>query len=545
MTVRQNLRSSLAAALAFVALTAIVTFPQILGFGTSVPFHSDPYFSMWRLGWVAHAIFHAPRALFDANIFYPESHTLAYSDAMLLPGVVLAPLFWAGMNPVAIHNLALFAAFALSGLATFVLARELTGSTAAALVAGVIYAFAPYRFTHYTHLELQMVFWIPLALLMIHKIVSSNDARAGVFLGAAVGFQLLSCIYAGIFLVIYCAAFVPCLLSATGVRKWRSLILQLIVAGVVTTVLISPYARAYLSARNTAGTRSIDEVRLYSASLTNYLSAPQMNRLYGRTAITNPIRADEMNLFPGIAAVVLALVGILGGRSRVRFAYLAALIVAFIMTAGANGFIYPWLFENVPPFRALRSAARFGIFVILSLAVLSAYGVVFLLDRIGHDRRRRMAGSAIGALLIVEYASAPSISPAPKPSKVDAHLAQKPPVVIVELPLTSNRATWGSLDWLYMYQGMSHFQRMINGYSGYAPASYYQMRETMTSFPDDRSMAFLRDRGVDYVVVRAGLYESKQAAALLEQIQKRNDLSLEAMWTAGPEGAEAIFKVRK
>lgn len=76
-------------------------------------------------------------------------------------------------------------------------------------------------------------------------------------------------------------------------------------------------------------------------------------------------------------------------------------------------------------------------------------------------------------------------------------------------------------------------------------ATLDQMRETMTSFPDDRSMAFLRDRGVDYVVVRAGLYEPKQAAALLEQIQRRNDLSLEAMWTAGPEGAEAIFKVRK
>jgi len=104
---KQDLRTSVAAALTFVALTGLVTYPQILSFGTSVPYHSDPYFSMWRLGWVAHAIVHAPRALFEANIFYPEHHTLAYSDAMLLPGVVLAPLFWAGLNPVAIYNLAL------------------------------------------------------------------------------------------------------------------------------------------------------------------------------------------------------------------------------------------------------------------------------------------------------------------------------------------------------------------------------------------------------------------------------------------------------
>ena len=544
MVVKQDLRTSVAAALTFVALTGLVTYPQVLSFGTSVPYHSDPYFSMWRLGWVAHAIVHEPRALFEANIFYPEHHTLAYSDAMLLPGVVLAPLFWAGLNPVAIYNLGLFAAFAMSGLAMFILARQLTGNIAAALVAGVIYAFAPPRFGHYVHLELQMVFWIPLALLMIHRSVLSGRARDGVLLGATVGLQVLSCIYAAIFLVTYCAVFVPCLLIATGVHQWRRLILPLTAAGVLTTALALPYASAYLSAESSVGTRSIEQVRLYSASLTNYLSAPQMNRLYGRTAITDPTWADEMNLFPGIAAVVLASLGIAGGRTRVRFAYLAALIFAFIMTQGANGLVYPWLFENVPPFRGLRSAARFDILVSVSLAVLSAYGVAFLLERIGHERARRIAGAAITALLIVESASAPSISPAPRPSKIDAQLAQKPPVVIVELPLVSAKGMWGSLDWLYMYQGLSHFQRMINGYSGYAPISYYQMRETMASFPDDRSMAFLRDRQVDYVVVRAGLYEPQEATALLEQIQKRDDLSLELMWTAGPEGAEAMFKVR-
>ena len=60
-----------------------------------------------------------------------------------------------------------------------------------------------------------------------------------------------------------------------------------------------------------------------------------------------------------------------------------------------------------------------------------------------------------------------------------------------------------------MYQGIGHFQKMLNGYSGHAPASFYQMRDMMASFPDDRSMAFLRSLQVDYVVVRAGLYEEQ------------------------------------
>jgi hypothetical protein len=216
-----------------------------------------------------------------------------------------------------------------------------------------------------------------------------------------------------------------------------------------------------------------------------------------------------------------------------------------MMTQGANGFVYSWLFEHVSPFRGLRSPARFDILVNLSLAILSAYGVAFLLHRIEHVGWRRLAGAAITALLIVEYASAPAVLAAPTPSKVDLWLAQQPPVVIVELPLISAKGMWGSLDWLYMYQGIAHFQRMLNGYSGYAPTSFYEMRQIMTSFPDDRSMAFLRHRNVDYVVVRAGVYEPQEAASLLEQIQSRSDLSLEVMWTAGPQGAEAIYAVRK
>jgi hypothetical protein len=536
-------RVRVAVALTFVVLTCLLTYPQVLSIHTSVPYHTDPYFSMWRLGWVAHAIVNSPSTLFEANIFYPAHDTLAYSDAMLLPGIVLAPFFWAGLNPVAIYNVALLAAFAISGFTMFLLARHLTGNAAAALVAGVIFAFCPYRFSHYMHLELQIVFWIPLALLMIHRIVSSSRVIDGVLLGAGVGFQVLSSIYEGIFLVTFCLVFAPCLVAVTPARQWRSLVMPLIAAVAMTVVLVSPYARPYLRAQKSVGARSTEQIRIYSASLVNYASAPYVNRLYGWSAITDPITADEMNLFPGIVAVALALLGAVGGRGRARFAYLGALTFALLMTAGANGLVYPWLFEHVPPFRGLRSPARFGIFISVSLSALSAYGFQFLLSKIRDTRWKQIAATVIVALLLVEYASAPSIAAAPTPSRIDAQLAQKPPVVIVELPLASTKGLWLSLDFLYMYQGLSHFQRMLNGYSGFPPESYYQMRETMASFPDDRSMAFLRDRHVDYVFVRVGLFEPQEAAEILAQIRRRADLSLEMMWTTGPQGAEALFKV--
>ena len=540
-----TLRLNVAIALTFAALTVLVTYPQVRGFATSVPYHSDPYFSMWRLGWVAHALRTDPRGLFDANIFYPAHDTLAYSDAMLLPGLVLAPFFWAGVHPVVIYNSALFTALALSGYTVFLLTRRLTGSVGAAMVGGVIYAFAPYRFTHYMHLELQLVFWVPIALCLLHRIMADGRVRDGVLLGLTVAAQLLSCIYVGIFSLAYFTVLVPALLVLTGVSRARRLLVPTLVAALLTIAIVAPYALVYMRAERSVGAHSVDGIRVYSASMASYLSAPAVNRLYGRTAVTDPLRADEMNLFPGVVAVALALLGALGGQGRVRFAYLAGLVFTVDMTRGASSFVYLWLFEHVRAFQALRSPARIDILVNLSLAVLSAYGVAFLLARIGHRTWRQVAAASLAALLIAEYASAPLTAPAPAASRIDTLLSTRPAAIIVELPLTSPRGIWGSLDWLFMYQGMNHFQRMLNGYSGHAPAAFYQMRETMASFPDDRSLTFLRDRRVDYVVVRAGLYEPEERALLLDQIRERPDLSLEAMWMEGPQGAEAIYALKK
>jgi hypothetical protein len=146
--------------------------------------------------------------------------------------------------------------------------------------------------------------------------------------------------------------------------------------------------------------------------------------------------------------------------------------------------------------------------------------------------------------LAVEFASAPTLTTVPLPTKVDAYLAQQAPSVIVELPVVSSRGSFGSLDWRYMYQGLPHFQKMLNGYSGYAPPSFYRMREIMQGFPDDRSIALLRQSQVGYVIIRGGLFDDHQEAArVLERARHRKEMSLEGMWTSARDGTEAIFRM--
>ena len=76
-----------------------MTWPQVEYLGTRAREHQDVYFNMWRLRWFAHALATAPPHIFDGNIFYPEPRTLTYSDAMIVEGLVGAPLLWAGVPP--------------------------------------------------------------------------------------------------------------------------------------------------------------------------------------------------------------------------------------------------------------------------------------------------------------------------------------------------------------------------------------------------------------------------------------------------------------
>ena len=60
----------------------------------------DTVLHEWIMAWVAHQVVHDPVHLFDANIFYPERNTLAYSDPLIVQALLGAPLLWAGASPV-------------------------------------------------------------------------------------------------------------------------------------------------------------------------------------------------------------------------------------------------------------------------------------------------------------------------------------------------------------------------------------------------------------------------------------------------------------
>jgi len=477
---------------------------------------------MWRLAWIAHALRTNPRHLFDANIFYPEVRTLAYSDATLLEGAIAAPLLWAGVGPVLVYNLLLLGGFAGSGLGMFVLARYLTRSTGAALVSAVIFMLAPYRIEHYMHLELQWAMWMPLAFWAVHRAIDESSWKFGGLAGVFVSLQLLSCVYYGMFLAMLMVV-LTVLLSAGGVRRARAALPGLLLGALVAAAIAWPYSRPYVQNARALGPRNPVEIARYSARPINYLASPRQSWLWGWTA--NRFGDNEVRLFPGAVATVLAIAAFAHRRRRLVWVYAVLAAVALELSFGTNGWLYGWLFAHVGALHGLRAPARFAILVSAALAMMAGFGVDALAGRLRDARRARVMTIAVLALLTIEYTPQKMILAvvANNPPDVYKMISSLGDGVVVELPMPVPEGLPG-YDALYASWSAAHWHPLVNGYSGYYPPAYIDTLSYMRTFPDDGSIARLKHLNVRFIIVHRYFYESSQYAALIQRMVARPEL---------------------
>jgi hypothetical protein len=520
-----------AGVLALLSLLAVFfTWPLATGLASQAIWHFDTPFSIWRLAWVAHQVFADPAHLFDGNTFYPEPRTLAYSDAMLLPGLFATPLIKAGLSPLLAMNLSLFGAFVSSGGGMYLLARRLTGNTAAAILAAIIFAFAPYRADHLMHLELQWAAWIPLTLWAFHRTLSEGRVRDGVMTGVFVLLQLLSSIYYALFL---CATLI--IAGIVSLILWRSRVTPRVLIGfaigaVLLVAVAVPYSRPYRENAKTVGHRSPYEITVYSARPVSYLAVPPENALYG--PLTGKWSGPETRLFPGVVALVLLALAFVPPVCSTRWLYLVVLAFAVEASFGLNGRLYPWLHAWLTPFQGLRAPGRFGILVLLAVGVLAAHGASRVL-RVTPAQWRRPLTVLLGGVMMLEYQMGPSYmeSLPVDPPPVYRWLAREPPhTVTIEFPVP--QPEWVPYhDAWYMYFSTMHWQPLVNGYSGHYPPSYMEFLKRLKPFPSEETLDVLRERGVQAIIVHEALYERpNEYTRTYAWLETHPDVRLMGIW---------------
>ncbi|HEX4913188.1 MAG TPA: hypothetical protein VFV51_04480, partial [Vicinamibacterales bacterium] len=245
--------SPLAPAAIYIVSALVLTWPLATRLTThlgAVEGAGDPFLNLWILGWGVHAWLGDPMSVlngrvFDANIFHPAAGTLTFSDHLLLQSLAVSPVYAATGNLALCYNVLLIGSLALSGLAMHVLARSVTGSNAAAYVAGLAWACWPYRTAHFLHLQLQALYFLPLALLALHRIAAARRWRDAVALGVLAALQAISSVYYGVMTAIAIGVGAAVLAWTTGQWRGRRYWSRLIVAAAIGGVLVVPVAWPY------------------------------------------------------------------------------------------------------------------------------------------------------------------------------------------------------------------------------------------------------------------------------------------------------------
>jgi len=531
--------STIGSLLLFGVLTVAMTWPQARLLATHVPDADDPLLSIWRIAWIAHILPISPADLMNGNIFYPEPRTLAYTDSVLMQGAAAAPAIWSGLSPMFTYNVLLLASIALSGWTMFLYARHLTDRVSAALLAGIVFAFVPFRFDHLHHLELQATMFMPLALLWVDRALATG-ARRDVWLAvAAVAAQVYCGIYYAVFLVTALLLVVPLRWRDLPVERRAGVLRAGVAAALAGAVVVVPYLAVYLLNRRGLGERDARDIQSYSATLWNYLSTPNENLIHG--GWSGRLGRNERRLFPGVIAMAIAAVGLIG-LERKRITLLAVGAVGFVISLGVNTPLYSLLASVLFIYNGLRAPARASILVFLALAGLVALGWSRLEGRL--KGWAPAATIAVALALLAEYATVQArwYVPAPQTPEVYEWLARQPRSVVLELPLTTADRLDIVPDGVYMFRSTSHWQPLLNGYSGFFPRSFIELSGRMQTFPDDASIAYLKVRQVDVVIVHGGLMEPDRFGKMVADLMTRPDFEMKGQF-AEPRGPDVVFRL--
>ena len=505
----------------YAALAVWSTWPLVKSMERSLPLTTMavttvPLFNVWTIWWNADRLQHGFRGYWDAPIFFPTQNTFAFSEPETTT-ILVAPVLWLSGSRVVAYNVWLLASLALNGLFADRFLRACGVRWPAALSGGAAMVLLPL-----VHWQLEVLQLVPLwGFLWMWTALVRNWRRPSVWrgmeIGLAFGIAFLTCAHQGLF-----AAFLaPC---AIVLLPWRGLFRTLaawITAALIGAAFVVPIALPMKQAFKDHGfTRKATLVSQLSAMPGDY-TVPA-----GKAWIPGSFGArDFWKLSPGWLKYGFAVPAILFGLwrrkwRRITLFLLLTGLAAFLLSLGPHLDIRGWqpwwsVAKYCPGMSQVRNVFRFGYFAQMAVVLLAGLS----LELVGHIGRRwlwrgwRWISCALvlglGAALTFEVRPEPlKLSPAPDVAPHRGWIEfvrdnTKPAHGLLCLPFGAGdtvESFASTTEW--MYYGTYHGRPLVNGYSGFFPADFYDLRGEFTRvFLTEEILVRLAEQKVEYVVI--------------------------------------------
>ena len=464
-------------ALAYLALTVLMTWPVV---GTMTTAYAgegyDLCVSLWDMKWVERFVFEGESALYTDYLFYPEGVSLAYHSTSWSSAFFALPLR-AVFGPVAGYNLFFLLQTAASGFAMFLLVRRLVGRTDAALLAGFVFAFSPYRLTQASaHPNLGSLMFMPLLLLCFDLALETKRRKWALWTGACLAALLVTGIH---IFIMSCSGILALWLFRVGFGGFRQeRFWNVSLWGAAACVAFcAPFLFQYLGANSDEfGTALAVEGSRGQTDLLAFVTPSKYHTVFGdfvKPAYQSFRQSFHWHAYIGFVPMFLGFVGIWASVKQRRIApYSVLLVLYFLLALGGalqiGGKLYdlPMPFDLVswfPAVQAIRSADRFNLMICLVLPVVLALGYTKIFKR-----QAPWALGIVGLLVGFEYLQIPYLTmDAALAAPRAALLEEEQQGVLLEVPLFRKNAKRP------MFAQTMHGRKLISGMVAREPGSAY------------------------------------------------------------------------
>jgi hypothetical protein len=496
-----------------VALALLMHWPLPLHIGSDVPKDlGDPLPQAWQIAWGGHALQHQPLDYWQSNMYWPLDNTLAFSDALV--GYAPFGLIGEGFEAaIARYDLIFLFAYALAFIGAYLLGRELGIGPAGAAVAGVAFAYAPWRLEQDGHMHVISSGGIPLSLFLLVRGYRRDSVPTIVAGWLVATWQLALGFTLGLMLAYALAVLAVVLLLRWRRRRPPRRVVAATAAGAaVFTAMGLMLALPYREVRDDhpESERTAETVAAFSGGPEMFLAASELSTIWG--PVTEPVRdgldfVPEQTLFPGLLVLVLAGFGLSRASpfsKRLRIGLGMGVVALAVLSLGfqtpANGVPYPYrlLYEFAPGWDAVRTPGRLNTLTSLGLALLAGAGTVSCLRVAARPRGRAapVVAVALPLLVLVEGMGFPY--PHPTVAKPPPGLAEATPPR-VHLPMYEYESR------RFLVWSTNGFPEIANGRGSFKPTEFEELEALMAQFPDKRVIDHLRDLGVETVVLHPDL----------------------------------------
>jgi len=544
----------------FLVVTCIFLLPLLFQMRSAVyGLPGDTWSSMWWQWWKDYArennldflrvsLVNAPFGLDNTGFPFQVLQILAYD------------YLYKAAGPYLYRNILTLLSFFLSALFTYMLVHYLTRSRLAGAVSGVVFALAPYHLFHaYQHLDLANIQWIPLFALSLVKLVSEVESYSDwkkllknvAFCTVSYALVIFENYYYGYMVAIFSLIFLLIYLIYRSTWKLplyhgKKVAIALVLTLLLVTIVVLPFIYGYVktfaaqpegisSQKPTAYSRAYPQLFFFSAHLRDYYLPPVDHPLWGGgvARIVSKFKdydnLFENTLFLGYLPLLLTAFALVrfwkGGSWRnspnkktplpdqnlrrwtFTFALLALVMVVFSAHPVSRFFGIPVYFPSHllhKLFPMFRVYARFGILVMLCVAVLTGIGLAYLLQRIRTAHHRSILVAIIIGVVMLEFANFPPYRTTrdPEVSEFYQWLAAQPQdVVIAEYPLVSFEEPQ---TYQYLSYQKFHQKRLFNG--AVLGTVYDSIRKELVDISRPETVSILESLGVRYIIIHKDLY---------------------------------------